>query len=499
MAMLSASELEQFADDGYASPLGFPARRRRLPRRSPRRSSTSTRPTRRVGASRCCAASCTAIHCGKPRTRLACSKRSVSSSTPTLGCRDRTSGCSSCGSRATSTPATRAGTSTRASRPRRHAGSSTTDRVRADAPAVPAVGRRRRRRPPRILAARICRCLALRPFGDDGVPGCTRRSANHRSDRIATGEAGTTSASVLVHASNRLRGRSAVHRRSRRSRSPALQLDGDIDAVTSLAPCAPLDADARERWTARRAIAWSASGSTAKRRRRASLRRRPARARSRPALDAGATRPRRRWCYSATAGRAHKRQGYIVALARRLVRHHGFAAAAIDGPVHGERRQDPRQCRRVRASREMWRDDPTMTDEMVADWRAVLDALQSPAVLGSVPVGWWGLSMGTILGLPVVRPSRGSPSPYSASWASSVRTKRSPRRRCGIGDVPGAVPGAVGRRAVPPRPGVRIVRGTRLTRQADAREPGRAPGRSRRGVRASDAVPRTHARDRHVD
>jgi pimeloyl-ACP methyl ester carboxylesterase len=43
-----------------------------------------------------------------------------------------------------------------------------------------------------------------------------------------------------------------------------------------------------------------------------------------------------------------------------------------------------------------------MTDEMVADWRTVLDAMQAPEVLGSTPVGWWGISMGTIIGLPVV-------------------------------------------------------------------------------------------------
>jgi dienelactone hydrolase len=103
-------------------------------------------------------------------------------------------------------------------------------------------------------------------------------------------------------------------------------------------------------------------------------------------------------------GQAHKRQGYIVALARRLVRHHGFAAAAIDGPVHGERRHDVgTDGKTVEAEfARLWRDDPSMTDEMVADWRAVLDALQSPPVLGPAPTGWWGLSMGTILGLPVV-------------------------------------------------------------------------------------------------
>jgi dienelactone hydrolase len=103
-------------------------------------------------------------------------------------------------------------------------------------------------------------------------------------------------------------------------------------------------------------------------------------------------------------GKGDKRQGYILALARRLVRHHGFAAAAIDGPVHGERRTDATTDGDADEAEfaQVWRDNPAMTDEMVADWRAVLDALQSPTALGSAPVGYWGLSMGTILGLPLV-------------------------------------------------------------------------------------------------
>ena len=35
-----------------------------------------------------------------------------------------------------------------------------------------------------------------------------------------------------------------------------------------------------------------------------------------------------------------KREDYVVALGRRLVRHLGYAAVAIDGPVHGARRPD---------------------------------------------------------------------------------------------------------------------------------------------------------------
>ncbi len=103
-------------------------------------------------------------------------------------------------------------------------------------------------------------------------------------------------------------------------------------------------------------------------------------------------------------GLAHKRQGYIVALARRLARHHGVAAVAIDGPVHGDRRADG-GADSVAVGQDFartWRGDASMTDEMVADWRAVLDELHAAEVLGTGPVGWWGLSMGTILGLPVV-------------------------------------------------------------------------------------------------
>lgn len=100
----------------------------------------------------------------------------------------------------------------------------------------------------------------------------------------------------------------------------------------------------------------------------------------------------------------HKREEYILGLARRLVRRQGFAVAAIDGPVQGDRRADGGVDRTENFTNltNIWRDDPTVTDEMVADWRSTLDALQDPAVLGPGPVGYWGLSMGTIFGLPFV-------------------------------------------------------------------------------------------------
>jgi dienelactone hydrolase len=91
-----------------------------------------------------------------------------------------------------------------------------------------------------------------------------------------------------------------------------------------------------------------------------------------------------------------------VALGRRLVRRLGYAAAAIDGPVHGHRRQGEGPFLPFFEFGQMWAGDPQMTDAMVADWRATLDALQDEPEIGTGPVGYWGLSMGTILGLPTV-------------------------------------------------------------------------------------------------
>jgi pimeloyl-ACP methyl ester carboxylesterase len=95
---------------------------------------------------------------------------------------------------------------------------------------------------------------------------------------------------------------------------------------------------------------------------------------------------------------------YIVALARGLVRDAGCACVAIDGPVHGRRRGKRSQDSGLVLLdfSQAWAADDSMTDEMVADWRLVLDELIGELGLEGRPVGYWGLSMGTILGLPLV-------------------------------------------------------------------------------------------------
>ncbi len=102
-------------------------------------------------------------------------------------------------------------------------------------------------------------------------------------------------------------------------------------------------------------------------------------------------------------GSSHKRAAYILAMARRLVRHHGFAAAAIDGPGHGDRvRSD---LDRGSMPVEEWRRrvySSSAFDDMIADWRETLDSLQKLDEVGIAPVGYWGVSMGTVFGLPFV-------------------------------------------------------------------------------------------------
>ncbi len=100
---------------------------------------------------------------------------------------------------------------------------------------------------------------------------------------------------------------------------------------------------------------------------------------------------------------ADKRADYVLALARRLAGRHGFAAAAIDGPGHGDRRPPDRNDDIQVFSDFLaeWSRDGS-TDDVVADWASTLEALRALPAVGDGPLGYWGLSMGTIYGLPFV-------------------------------------------------------------------------------------------------
>ena len=94
-------------------------------------------------------------------------------------------------------------------------------------------------------------------------------------------------------------------------------------------------------------------------------------------------------------GTTHKKVDYIEQMAARLAER-GIASMAIDGPGHGERATGDLPDQDSFAS--AWQEGGG-NDGMIADWRAALDFIE--AACGPRPTGWWGLSMGTMMGLPV--------------------------------------------------------------------------------------------------
>jgi dienelactone hydrolase len=117
-------------------------------------------------------------------------------------------------------------------------------------------------------------------------------------------------------------------------------------------------------------------------------------------------------------GTQHKRVANVLGLARRFVRHLGFSAVAIDAPDHGERVTDDeaanvaRQRLEGRIASGPGRGTEVSDDEArrwverakrgTTDWMATIDALEAEPGLSDGRFGYWGLSMGTLLGVPLV-------------------------------------------------------------------------------------------------
>ena len=103
----------------------------------------------------------------------------------------------------------------------------------------------------------------------------------------------------------------------------------------------------------------------------------------------------------------------LVARAHRLVTDCGFAAAAIDMPGFGDRpktEQDEQFVADVRARRAagepvaslIARHNVALTARAVPEWRATLDALLDVGYVSpGGPVVYWGVSLGTLVGVPL--------------------------------------------------------------------------------------------------
>lgn len=98
-------------------------------------------------------------------------------------------------------------------------------------------------------------------------------------------------------------------------------------------------------------------------------------------------------------GSGHKRNARMKMLGKLFAGEYGWSAAAIDGPVHGDR--GPVNEANHPAYREMWQ-RADVVDQMIADWCATLDALTTLDTVDAARVGYWGVSMGTMFGLPFV-------------------------------------------------------------------------------------------------
>ncbi len=114
-------------------------------------------------------------------------------------------------------------------------------------------------------------------------------------------------------------------------------------------------------------------------------------------------------------GVVHKRAPEVLGLARRLVRHRGYAAVALDAPEHGERITDKEAARARRRAVQARIDQgpgaglPVETDtdragfpdrmnSHIGELTALVDDLVSTHFIDD-RLGYWGMSMGTAIGL----------------------------------------------------------------------------------------------------
>jgi hypothetical protein len=115
-------------------------------------------------------------------------------------------------------------------------------------------------------------------------------------------------------------------------------------------------------------------------------------------------------------GFQHKQYGNVPELAIQLVQNLGIGVVALDAPRHDDPIVDRQAAKKARdqavaAAAEGGRRglDPEVlaamarrTQQHVDEWRALLDALQADERWAAGPFGWWGVSMGTSHGIPLI-------------------------------------------------------------------------------------------------
>ncbi|MFD8325120.1 alpha/beta fold hydrolase [Streptomyces lydicus] len=113
-------------------------------------------------------------------------------------------------------------------------------------------------------------------------------------------------------------------------------------------------------------------------------------------------------------GGTHKKWPAMTGRAHRLVADGGFHVATIDAPGHGGRPRTAHDEQEIAVmQRAMKAGEPVgpivvrynahLAERAVPEWQATLDALQElPEIGAEGPVGYFGLNMGTAIGVPFV-------------------------------------------------------------------------------------------------
>jgi pimeloyl-ACP methyl ester carboxylesterase len=115
-------------------------------------------------------------------------------------------------------------------------------------------------------------------------------------------------------------------------------------------------------------------------------------------------------------GSQHKKITSLASRARTYARKFGYAVLAIDAPGHGDRisREEAAVNMREVGARvsgqvtttwdpERMRQFAQRSQRAVPEWKAALDAAQGFDFVGAGgPVGYWGVSMGTAIGVPLL-------------------------------------------------------------------------------------------------
>lgn len=98
----------------------------------------------------------------------------------------------------------------------------------------------------------------------------------------------------------------------------------------------------------------------------------------------------------------HKNSEAMIELIRLMVGKYGFVVGVIDGPIHGERRVgiDEEQFKQMEFS-QLWEEGDSIS-QMLVDWKHTLDALCELPEVDSRYIGYYGMSMGTAYGIPLV-------------------------------------------------------------------------------------------------